>query len=318
MAYAPAGLTTSSGTLTHLASVWYNRRGLDQLKKKFRFLSVTEPDILPKRNGKLVQWYRYSLLAANTTPSAEGTVGTALPLTTTTVTATVSEYSDFINLATLLVETAIDPIVQNAAEQLGYRAGLSVDTITRTEFDSTSSPELSTLGAYFSVSDLRRAKALLEGGDVLPRDGDDFVAIAHPYATYDLMADNTAGGFIDVSKYAQPGQLINGEAGRISGCRIVGSTNVKTSGAAPNVLYYTYVVGKGAVGSVDLAGSGPSRIVDPSKQSFRINTIAGGPSLADPEGMIGSAVSYRFVYVAKILDSSTYRYKMIKCDSSLV
>lgn len=320
MAYAPASNMTTTGSIAHLQAIWYNKTALDQLKKKFRFLSLTEPDVLPARSGKTVQWFRYTLFAANTTPSAEGTVGVALPLTTSVVSATVSEYSDFITVSTLLKETAIDPIVSNAAEQLGYRAGLSVDTIVRTEFDSvgTSATDLSTLGDYLTVSDCRRVKALLEGADVLPKDGDNFLGVFHPYSIYDLMADNSAGGFIDLTKYGDPERNFSGEVGKVGGVRIVQSTNVYTSGTAPNVLYYGYIGGKGAVGSVDLSGAGPSRIEDPSKQSFRINTIAGGPNLADPEGKIGAAVSYRFVFVAKILDTSTYRYRRIKCDASLV
>jgi N4-gp56 family major capsid protein len=247
-------------------------------------------------------------------------VGTSLPLTTTTVQATVSEYSDFITLSRLLTETAIDSIAANAAEQLGYRAGLSVDTITRNEFDSVNSTatDVSTLGAFFAANDMRRVVALLSGADVQPLDGDTFLGIAHPYATYDLMSDNTAGGFIDITKYGDPTRNYNGEVGKVGGCRIVHSTNVYTSGTAPNVLYYTYIVGKGAVGSVDLAGVGPSRVEDPTKQSFRINAFSAGPNPADPEGKIGSYVSYRFVYVAKILDTSTYRFRRVKCDVSLV
>lgn len=318
MAYAPAGNLTTSAGLTNQIAIYYARKALDQLMKKFRFKSVTMPDSIPLRNGKTVQWYRYSLLAANTTPSAEGTVGTSLPLTTTTVSATVSEYSDFITVSSLLKETAIDPIITSAAEQLSYRAGLSVDTITRTEFDSATATELSTLGAAMTVGDVRRAKALLEGADVLPLEDDNFVMISHPYATYDIQSDNTAGGFIDVMKYADPSRMLTGEVGKISGVRIVHSTNVKTSGTAPNVLYWNYLVGKGAVGSVSLAGVGPSDVVDPTRQNFKINTGPGGPTLADPEGMIGGWVSYRFTYVPKILDSTVYRFKMIKADSTLV
>ena len=317
MAYAPASNLTTTGTLAHLATVWYNRKALDQLKVIFRFLLATEPDILPRRNGKVVQWFRYSLLGANTSASTEGAVGTGLALTTTTVSATVAEYSDFITVSTFLEETAIDPIVQNAAEQLGYRAGLSVDTIVRTEFDSTASPEIATLGSALTAADLRQAVALLKGANVMPKMGDDFVGIIHPYVVFDLQSDNTAGGFVDVLKYAQPGNFLNGEVGRVGGVRLFQTTNVKTSGTAPNVKYYVYVVGKGAVGSVDLAGSGPSRVQDPKREAFRINTIRGGPQIADPEGMIGAAVSYRYVFVTKILDT-TYRYRMIPSDASIV
>ena len=322
MAYGPAGNTASTGALTHLATVYYKKKGLDVLKKRLRFMQVSEPDILPRRSGPTVQFYRYTLPTSNIVPSSDGTVGTSLTLATSTITATVSQYSDFYSLSTFLEDTAIDPIVENTVEMASYRAALSVDTIIRTEFDGASSANiLTTLGATYSAADCRRIKALLNASDIHdgPRGQSDFVTVIHPYILYDLMSDNSAGGFIDVNKYSRPEVLINqGEEGMIGGCRLVSTTNVNSSGSSPNALYYTYTVGKGAVGVVDLAGSGPSEVEDPDKQAFKTNVIKGGPNTADPEGNIGSFVSYRFVMVAKNLDTTNYRFRIVKADASLV
>ncbi len=306
--------------------MWYNRRALDQLKRRFRFYNATEPDMIPRRSGKTVQWFRYTLLGANTTPAAEGAVGNSNTLATTTVSGTVAEYADFITVSTLADETAIDPIVQNAAEQLGYAAGLSVDTIIKAEFDTNSTAVLTpgTLGTYATVDDLRRCKALLEGIDVRPKDEKFYYAVVHPYIIYDIKSDSTAGGFIDLMKWANPKEFIETNnpfdepVGMVENIKIWATTNVTTSGTAPNVLYSTYVVGRGAVGAVDLQGSGPSKVEDPSKQQFRINVIRGGPQIADPAGMIGAAVSYRYVFLAKTLDSTNLRYRIFKPDASLV
>lgn len=324
MAYSPASNSTLTPSLAHLATVYYERKGLDQLTKVFRFRQACEPDILPLRIGKTIQFYRYSLLSANTTPATEGAVSAGIPLTSTTVSATVAEYADFITISTLLEQTAIDPIVENAAFNLGYRAGLTVDTIVRLEFDSNvSSVAINTQGANLNAIDFRKSVALLEGKDVRPFDSTDwgegsFYAIAHPYVLFDLMSDNTAGGFIDVMRYADPKAILNNEAGKIGACRIMKSTNVGSTGTVPSQARYVYVVGKGAVGAIDLAGTGPTQVVDPQKQAFKINVIKGGPQIADPEGMIGSAVSYRFVFAAKTLDTSTYRYKIIYAITSLL
>lgn len=326
MAYTPASNLTTTGSIGHLATVWYNRKALDQLKAMFRFLLATEADVIPMRVGKTVQWFRYTLFTANTTPAAEGTVGTGIPLTSSTVSATVSEYSDFITISSLLQDTAIDPIVENAAEQLGYRAGLSVDTITRAEFDSNlTSVQLNTLGTFATVADIRRAIALLRGANVRPKNDDEFLCILHPYILHDVQSDNTAGGFIDVMKYADPkvfisgdGEAMPGETGKVGGARLLTTTNVSITGTAPNQLYSMYVVGKGSVGSVDLAGNGPSRVENPLQENFKINVIKGQPQIADPEGKIGAAVSYRFVYTAKTLDSTNFRYRIVPCDASLV
>src|SRR5260370_2397455 len=94
----------------------------------------------PQRNLGVVG-FRYTLLGANITAAAEGTVGVSSTLTTTTVSGTVSEYADFVTVSTLLDETAIHPIVQNPAEHLGYPAGLSVSTFPKPHSD-THSPSL--------------------------------------------------------------------------------------------------------------------------------------------------------------------------------
>lgn len=319
MAYQPAANTTLSPGLTHFQATYYEKKGLDRLGTTFQFRSACEPDIMPLRSGKTIQFYRYSQFGANTTAATEGTVGTSLQPQSTTISATIAEYGDFINGSSLMVKTAIDPIKENFADLLGYRAGLSADTITKNEFDANlSSVQLNTIGATLTANDLRRAVSSLRGVNVLPKMNNEFLGIFHPYVVYDLQSDNSAGGFLDVMKYADPSAIINGEVGKIGGVRVLQSTNVSTTGTAPEAKYYGYVVGKGAVGAIDLAGSGPSNVVDPMKQAFRITVIDGGPSIYDPVGMIGFAVSYYFAFVAKTLDSSTYRYKIILADSSII
>jgi len=315
--------TTSPG-LTHFPAAYYRRRQLDQLMKKFVFMAVTEPDNIPLREGKTIQWYRIDLPSANTTPSAEGAVGASLGYASTTISATVNEYSDFITASTLLLETDISPTVENMSSWLGYRAGLSTDTIVRTELDTAvASVSVNTIGTYLAASDFLQVRALLRGQDVPGRsqtdtEGEEFHAIAHPYVLYDMMADNTAGGWIDVRKYTRPETIINAEVGKAGGCRIMESTNVSTATVNGNTVYYVYVVGAGAIGAVDLAGRGPSNVKNPKRQAFKTNVIMGKPSIADPEGKIGAAVSYRFVFTVKLLDVVVYRYKIIYADPSIV
>jgi N4-gp56 family major capsid protein len=317
-----AGNATTTSSLRHLATVYYKKTALDNCMKRFYFQSAGMPDILPERSGKTVQFFRYTLLGSNTTPSAEAVSSPGIQMDSTTISATVSEYSDHLTGSKLLQKTAIDPIAEGFSKHLGYRAGLSVDTICRIELDSAvSSVTVATSGPAGSSSDLRRTKALMEGVDVRPRtDTDDFMAIIHPYVLYDIASDNTNGGFIDVMKYANPKEtFIQGEVGKVEGCRLVKSTNVGTDGtAAPLTKYYTYVIGEGAFGVVSLAGGAPSKVTDPEKQMFQVNVVQGKVSEANPEGKIGFLVSYWFAFVAKLLDSNPYRYRIIPMDASII
>lgn len=324
MAYAPADNISTLSGLNHVSVTFYNKTAMDTLQKNFRHASLGQPDVIPLRSGKIVQWFRYDELAANTTAATEGALPTGLTLQSSTLSATVVQYTDYINLSDLLVDVAIDPIVNNAADRLGYRLGLSVDTIVRTELESVnSSVDEDPVGSYLSASDFRRTRALLAGADVMPFENGYFRAIGHPYSVFDLVNDPTAGGFIEMHKFTRPENLETmqdrGLVGRIGGCELWETTNVATSGSSPTTKYHCTVVGKGALGVVDLAGRGVAGLANKERAvGMPIKVIQGGPQIADPTGAIGAAVSYNIVFVAKLLRTAgEYRYRIIEADSSV-
>ena len=318
MAYAPAGSTTQTPSLLHLATVYYERRSLERLEAMFRFYQVCEPHDIPQGAGRTIQMNRYTLPGFNSVPAAEGVIGAPVPQASTIVTATVEQYSDFMSASALLEETDINPTNDLMADDLSYRAAGTVDTIIRTEIDSNTSANTNTIGAYLSASDFKANVALLLGINVRPRFDNYFFSVIHPYVVYDLISDNTAGGFIDALKYVAGRQVLQGEVGEVGMCRLLTSTNVNTSGSAPNVKYSTYIMGSGGMGIVNLTGRGPDQVVDPRKERFKLNMVKGGPSPADPVGEIASYVSYRFVFAAKTLDTTNLRFKIVTADASLV
>jgi N4-gp56 family major capsid protein len=328
MAYSPAGNSTSSPGLAHLQAIFYNKTGLDVLQKNFVFRSATEKDKLPLRSGRTAQWFRYNNLSAGTTPATEGSVGTSLQTTSNVVGATVSQYANFISVSDFLMDTAIDPIVESNSERLGYRAGLSVDTITRNVIDAESGAAQTALATYLGVDDLRAARTNLAANDVMPFDDGEYFAVAHPFATFDLVNDPAAGGLADIFKYTTPKATAlvsyptrGTTMASVAGCRVVESTNTY-QGTGPNT-YRVYVFGKGGVGSLDLEGRGPSNVTDPNKQKFKISVIRNqGGNIADPEGMIGAAVAYNFSFASVVLQGPAsipgpYRYRYIDVQSTL-
>lgn len=92
MAYTPASVITSTSGLSHLAAVYYDRVAVENLKPNLPYVAVTSRRKLPDRNGRTIQLYGYDLLAANTTPGAEGTVGTGINPTTSVRNTTVNQY----------------------------------------------------------------------------------------------------------------------------------------------------------------------------------------------------------------------------------
>lgn len=331
MAYAPVpeGNRSTSTGLAHLQSVYYRKVALDRLMKKFWFDSVCEHEMIPRSSGRTVQFFRYNNPSASTTAkSPEGSVGTSETMTSNILSATVSQYTNFISLSDMLVDTAIDPVVQNHAELLGYQAGLSVDSIIRTIIDAEqASTDLSLVGSYLKAADFRNVRARLTGLDVEPLEDGFFRVIAHPYVTFDLINDPSANGLADVHKYTSVPSWQNKPADRqqlveVGGCRIVESTNVTQVAGTPN-KWRVYAFGKGALACVDLAGRGPSRVTDPKKQKFTVSVIKGEKNIYDPEGVIAAAVSYNFVFTTVVLDGptgigGTYRFRTLDAPSSIV
>lgn len=326
MAYNPAGNLTSTGTITHLATVYYDRVALSALRKKFMFWKGVDNRTLPMKNGKTIQFYRYSQLGSNTVAATEGDVSTSLALTSATVSATVAQYADFISFSDMLVDTAIDgDIVAVGADQLGYRAGLSVDTIIRNEVDSVAaSIDVALLGDYFTGLDGANIRSRFAGLDVRPMPNGYFPALIHPYVRFDFVHDPQVGGFMDIVKQ-NPDRGLDavltpedrGFIGRYDGIEYWESTNVKVTAGSPN-LYRCYFFGQEGLAAIDLAGRGPSRTEDQNRQKFSVNVVKDmKPSVANPTGTIRALVSYNFVFVTKVLDTNPYRLRKIDAPTSL-
>lgn len=320
MPYSPPGNQIGTPGLTHRATVYYDRLGLDKLKPMLRFVQVCDKKPLPRRSGRTIQWYRFDVGVANTTPVVDGVVGTPVPLSSNTLSSTVEEYNDFTSDSRLVEETDIAPFVEEMVDFMSTRGARSADRLARTEIDSITAALVATEGVYFSVADIRGNIADMKSSNILPFQSAEWLTITHPQVVFDLMSDNTAGGFIDVLRYAEPGRMLTGEVGKVSGSRIVETTEVGTSGTAPNVLYNTYIFGKGAIGMVDLSGLGPDGITDPNNEYFstKVSSSPEGGSPYDPAGTLGTFVAYRFVTSFKAMDATNPRLRIVQADASRV
>ena len=331
MAYVPTGMTSTSAGLPHLVATAYSERGLDRLQQTFRYQRACEPDMQAKRNGRTRQWYRYNNLAAVTTAAVEGTVPTSGTISSGIVAADVSQYSAFISASSFLTETALDPIVENMSDLLGYQAGLSVDQITRAAIDGhNANTVVSLFGTYPTAEDVRAGKARLEGKNVLPCEGEDFLLILHPYTWFDIINDPSANGYADLFKFTKGSTSAsmgyNARSKTIdsfNGVKVTASTGVTVVSGSPNT-YRMYLFGKGGVLYSGISGVTPSEVSDPNTDKFKINVLQGGrPSLYDPTGEIGGIVSYRFTYVTLVVSGSgtsiggDYRYVTWECPTKL-
>jgi N4-gp56 family major capsid protein len=327
VAYITGQASLLKGNLSHYPAAHYVKRALDQLWKKFRFRDPLMLAQMPQNEGYVIQWHRYDTLSANTTARTisgsvtEGAIGTPITLSNGTVQATLGQYTDFIAISDFVTKTAIDNVTKAAADNLGYRGGLSVDTITRTEIDSASGAVVTTQGEFFRNVDADHAATQLRAADVETMSDGTFFGIMSPYVEFDFVNDPAAGGYADLQKYSRPEKLekVDGDLiGIYRGVKFFRSNNVKVTDATPDT-YRVYVFGKDGVGGVDLAGNGPASVKDPKRQAFnvKVRKFNGEIEKADPEGVIGSIVSYNYFWTSKILDTN-YRFRMFDAKSSLI
>lgn len=330
MAFVPVGMTTLSPGLAHLQATYYSKRGLDRAQATFRFKEPCFPDMVPKRVGRTVQWFRYDNLAASTATAAEGTTGSSLTIGSHTVGADLSVYSAFISLSTFVNDTAIDPITENASDLLGYQAGLSNDTVTRGTIDTfQASTDVTLLDTYPTAQDIRGGVARLQGRNFLPFSDGNFLLIVHPYTWFDIINDPSANGYADIFKYTTTNTAMVNNADvrkknldNFAGVRVMATTNVKVVSGSPNT-YRMYLFANKGVAYSSLEGWTPSDVSDPNTQKFKINVLSGGkPQLYDPTGEIGSVVSYRYTYVSAVVSGPTgiggdFRYCTWECPTRL-
>ena len=157
-----------------------------------------------------VEFRKYDSLPKATTPLTEGVTPDGNHLNVTTVTATVSQYGDYITISDLLKLTAIDNNITEALHLLGDQAGRTLDTITRDVLAGgsnvnycggrTSRASLQATDTL-TVTDIEKAATQLKAANCPTFDG-YYVAIIHPYVSYDL---RTSSGWIDIHKYTDQG-----------------------------------------------------------------------------------------------------------------
>lgn len=282
------------------------------------------------REGKTLRWRRWMNMPAATTAVGEGFVGTSLSTPPVKILdGTVSQYADFITVSDMLQQTAPDDIMEALADQMGFRAGFTVDNITRSVLDNESGALQTPQATYLSVRDFRATSFILQGTNVMPYDNGYYKAFTHPYTAFDVVNDPSANGLLDLYKYTAPEKAgatkleDRGLVAYANTCEIRQSTNVKMTAGTPN-KWRTYIFGKGAVGTVSLESQNINQVHDPNKEMFKVfSKVENSPTLANPTGQIGGFVSYKFSHVAKVLEGpagigGSFRFKTIDTPSSIV
>ena len=256
---------------------------------------------IPANGGKTIEFRKFASLAKALTPLTEGVTPDGKSLTVSTITATVSQYGDYITQSDVLELTALDNTILEATKLLGRQAGATLDTVVRNVLQAgtnvTYCPKIGADGTETAVTSrsgldntsqltvkvIQQVVAKLRAQNA-PTISGDYVAIIHPYVAYDLMRDPE---WIDAHKYAQPDNLYTGEIGKIAGVRFVQTTEAKIYSGG---VFGTLIFGEGAYGVTEITGGGLQTIV---KQK-------GSAGTADPLDQ-RSSVGWKAIKTAELL-----------------
>src|SRR6185437_5900716 len=122
---------TSTSGLNDASAIFYDRKLLTRLMLQLFLQESAEKRTLPKGNGTQIQFLRPTNLSAITSALTEGTNPNGQSWQSTKILATPVQYGGFIAYSDRLMLEAYDNITEAMHDNLGYQAGLSMDTICR-------------------------------------------------------------------------------------------------------------------------------------------------------------------------------------------
>ena len=276
---------------------FYDMTLIDEAQASLVHDQFAQKKPIPKNSGKTIEFRKFASLPKALTPLTEGVTPDGKSLNVTAITATVAQYGDYITQSDVLELTALDNTILEATKLLGRQAGLTLDTIVRNvmqsgtnvtycpKADGTAVTSRSALDdtCQLTVDVVKQVVAKLRAQNA-PTIGGKYVAIIHPYVAYDLMSDER---WIEAHKYANPGNLYEGEIGEIAGVRFVQTTEAKIYEGG---VFGSLFLGEGAYGVTEITGGGLQTIV---KQK-------GSAGTADPLDQ-RSSVGWKAIKTAELL-----------------
>jgi len=299
--FAATVQTTLLDGLSPEMKTFYDMTLIDEAQANLVHHQFGQKRPIPANGGKTIEFRKFAPLAKALTPLTEGVTPDGKSLTVTAITATVSQYGDYITQSDVLELTALDNTVLEATKLLGRQGGATLDTVVRNVMQSgtnvTYCPKVGADGATTAVTSrdalddtcqltvdvIKQVVAKLRAQNA-PTIGGKYVAIVHPYVAYDLMSDPK---WIEAHQYAKPENLYEGEIGELGGVRFVETTEAKIYEGG---VFGTLVFGEGAYGVTEVTGGGMQTIV---KQK-------GSAGTADPLDQ-RSSVGWKAMLTAELL-----------------
>lgn len=257
LAAAPTAYSGSNSQLTQAIQTIWSKEILFQAMPILRFeqfaVKKTELGVAP---GLQINFMRYLNMTPPTAPLVEGVRMSTKSLTAEQIQITVAEHGDAIAVSELLLNASFDDVMASASRLLGRNMAQYLDNQSRDTLGGATSQifgydRTAVNGAdwyaqgvvgdhttvtdaagefYLSVGAVKDAVETLATKNV-PRLGETYVAFIHPHQSRRLR-DNPE--FVEVTKYAAPGNFMLGEIGRLYDVVFIETTQVRNGLAKGN------------------------------------------------------------------------------------
>ena len=254
LAAAPTAYSGANSQLTQAIQTIWSKEILFQSMPILRFeqfaVKKTELGVAP---GLQINFMRYNNLG-NASSLVEGVRMSTSALTAQQFSITVAEHGFAIAVSELLLNASFDDVMASASRLLGRNMALYLDGQARDTLMAASSvvygedrSALTGSNNWYDYGTVATTRAGLTGSSYLsphvvkdavetlstkniPRLGETYVAFVHPHQSRRLR-DNPE--FIEVTKYAAPGNFMLGEIGRLYDTVFIETTQIQkvTNGA---------------------------------------------------------------------------------------
>ena len=229
----------SANTMSPQIKQWYNTTALENARNNHIFAQFAENTPLPEKHGLTVEKRKPNTFG-DVERLTEGVIPDGKKFGYSAISMAVYEYGAYTPIGRRLQRHAVDPVAQDAAEEMGAAGGNTQDKIARnvclsgsnvmycSKWSGSTETTVATRGALDGTAILtpmmvNRAVTWLKKHKA-PKINGKYIGIIHPSVTYDL---RQSADWIDAHKYANPEEIYNGEIGELHGVRFVESDNAK-------------------------------------------------------------------------------------------
>lgn len=259
LAGAPTAYSGSNSSLSTAIQTIWSKEILFQAMPILRFeqfaVKKTELGVAP---GLRVNFLRYKNFDVDPSPLTEGVRLTTNALTAEQIAITVAEHGYAVAVSELLLNASFDDVMASSSRLLGRHMAQYLDVQARNTLGAATSAvfgydrtgiaagaqsfydegskatSISTITANHKLTTgAVKDAALTLAGKNIPRLGETYVMFINPKQSRDIRSNPE---FIEVTKYAAPGNFMLGEIGRLYDVVFIETTQVKSyaSGAVIN------------------------------------------------------------------------------------